>query len=162
MNFDNGNLSVEVARVKIESWCAYQDRCTFEVVNKLTSFGLDESQISSLIIHLTETQFLNELRFTESFISGKIRIKKWGKIKIRMALHQKKIPRELISACLLRCDTELYWDNLIHLTEKKDGQKFAKDNEMSHYKRVFMYLSSKGYESDLIQDAINLIKKSKS
>ena len=46
MNFDNGNLSVEVARVKIESWCAYQDRCTFEVVNKLTSFGLDESQIS--------------------------------------------------------------------------------------------------------------------
>ena len=90
MNFDNGNLSVEVARVKIESWCAYQDRCTFEVVNKLTSFGLDESQISSLIIHLTETQFLNELRFTESFISGKIRIKKWGKIKIRMALHQKK------------------------------------------------------------------------
>ena len=72
MNFDNGNLSVEVARVKIESWCAYQDRCTFEVVNKLTSFGLDESQISSLIIHLTETQFLNELRFTESFISGKI------------------------------------------------------------------------------------------
>ena len=74
--------SLEEAQKKIEYYCAYQERCHLEVTTRLKSFGLLPVSIDHLIVKLMESNFLNEERYARAFVSGKFRIKKWGRIKI--------------------------------------------------------------------------------
>ena len=84
---------------KIERFCAYQERCENDVRKKLTSFHLSESQEDAVIKSLRENNFLDEERFVEVFVRGKVRVG-WGVQKIVAALRAKRIPAELIDhAC---------------------------------------------------------------
>ena len=62
-----------------------------EVSMKLKSWGLIQEAIDLLIIELIQFNFLNEKRYARSFARGKFRIKKWGKLKIRMALKKREM-----------------------------------------------------------------------
>lgn len=151
------DLSFEEIKSKLEFWCAYQERSIYDVENKLTEFHeINENQRNSLIDTLVSNDFLNESRFIEAFVSGKINIKKWGKLKIKYHLISKKIPSQLITKALQDVDKEVYLNNLCHLLHRKDNQlkikysdKYVIANKIAHY------LTSKGYESDLIMYVIN-------
>ena len=76
------SYTVEEAKRKLESYCAYQDRCHKEVVNKLRDMKMIPLAIDTIIAHLIAHNFLNEERFAKSFARGKFNIKKWGKNRI--------------------------------------------------------------------------------
>ena len=71
---------------KIQSYCLYQDRCIKEVKNKLFSLKVNDDLGQKIINHLIDNDYLNEERFVKLFIQGKLRIKKWGKIKLKYEL----------------------------------------------------------------------------
>ena len=85
-------LDKRAALLKVESWCAYQERAQQEVRNKLYEYGLHQNEVEELITELIVTNFLNEERFAMAYVSGKVNIKKWGRIKIKQGLKFKKVP----------------------------------------------------------------------
>ena len=147
------------AIIKIESWCAYQDRCTFEVEQKLTSWNIPLEQQSEIIKHLLSNRFLDDKRFVESFVSGKFKIKRWGKIKIKHHLIQKRIDKVSIQEGLKTIDLDAYLETMKHLAQKKFLEKKVKDDLWAIRRRVSTYLASKGYESDLIHDVVAEVVK---
>ena len=153
MKKNGGPYSFLEAKQKIEAWCAYQDRCHKEVYNKLRTYGLDDEDTNALISHLIEYQFLDEQRFAESFVSGKYRIKKWGRNKIKAHLKQKSIPQVCIDDALKTIDDDLYMKNLKGLAERKWKEK--KGSSFEKKVKVQQFLSSRGYEFDLIHDVLN-------
>ena len=68
---------------KIQSYCIYQDRCEKEVKKKLYTFNVEKDLQLKIINYLIDNDYLNEERFTKLFIQGKLRIKKWGKMKLK-------------------------------------------------------------------------------
>jgi regulatory protein len=77
--------------LRLERYCAYQERCTHEVLQKIKTIGLEDSQkIQELLKHLQSLDFLNDMRCVESYINGKVSIKKWGVNKIKAGLFEKK------------------------------------------------------------------------
>ena len=70
----------------MEYYCAYQERCHKEVVKKLQELGMINMAINTIVSKLIEDNYLNETRFAQSYVRGKFRIKKWGKIRIRKEL----------------------------------------------------------------------------
>ena len=108
---------------KIEHWCAYRDRCHKEVTEKLRNYGLDNEDTNALISHLIEYKFLDEQRYADSFVSGKYRIKKWGRQKITAYLKQKAIPAKIIQSALTTIDDETYLENLNSLASRKWKEK---------------------------------------
>lgn len=148
------NFSFLEAKHKIESYCAYQDRSHFEVKNKLFSWGQSSEQVDQLTAYLIENKFLDEGRFADSYVSGKLRIKHWGRIKIRQGLRLKQIPEKIIQLAFKTIDPDEYFAIL-----KKEILKKQKDlsNEKDPWKKkakVLRYAQSKGFENDLIYDAL--------
>ena len=84
-------FTINEATKKLEHYCAYQDRCHEEVIQKLRSMKMDSDEIDAIIVHLIASNFLNESRFACSFARGKHRIKHWGKIRIVNELKFRKI-----------------------------------------------------------------------
>ena len=146
-------LDPKTALAKAESWCAYQERSQQEVRNKLYDFGLYPNEVEELITTLITTNFLNEERFAMAYVSGKVNIKKWGKIKIKQGLKLKKVPDKMIQKALNSIDGDKYMANLVATLEKKSAILNEKDSLKRKYKLI-TYLQSKGFENDLIFDAL--------
>lgn len=142
------------AKQKIESYCAYQERCAFEVKSKLISLGQDNENIDILVAHLIESNFLNEERFAQAFASGKFRIKRWGKIKIKSELKQRKISTYSINVAIKEIDDHEYLKTLYNLAGSKIKSVKAK-SDFDKKVKVSRFLASKGFESDLIADVLN-------
>lgn len=157
MELSSPSYSFEQALVKMEAWCAYQDRCLFEVQNKLQSWNLDFSVQEKIIEKLILNRFLDEKRFVESFVSGKVRIKRWGRIKIKYHLFQKQIDKKLIEQGLKTIDQEIYWDNLVTLATRKSSEIKSTEDLWKAKQKVMIYLASKGYEQDLIYEVVKTI-----
>ena len=142
---------------KLESYCAYRERCEIEVKQKLFTLGVEEERIHFFLNYLKENNFLNEERFTASFTRGKFNIKHWGKRKITQALQQKKIDTKKIQHNIGNLDEGLYFLTLQDLLEKKSNTIKEKD-EFKKKQKLFQYALQKGYESELVFEALKFIK----
>ena len=141
--------------LKAERFCAYQERCSSELKQKLRELGADEETSAKIISSLLEDDYLNDERFAQLFTSGKFRIKRWGGNKIRAELKRKSIPDKFISAAFDLIDKAEYLKVIEHLAKKKEGEvksKSASDKK----KKIAMFLLSRGFESELIWKCINL------
>lgn len=144
------------AKARLEALCAYQERCSYELIKKMNTWFIDLEDQDILLSDLISNNFLNEERFAEAFASGRMRIKRWGKIKIRIELKKKMISNYSIDKALKSIDLDEYWENLTHLAERK----WQLSNEKDLFKRkvkLYRFLNSKGYEADLIKDAVEEI-----
>ena len=142
------------AKAKLEWYCVYQERCMQEVENKLKDWGFYGEQSDNLIADLIVNNFLNEERFAIAYVSGKIRIKKWGKIKIKINLKQKKISEYSTKKAFKEIEDSEYFDNLDYLATKKFEVVKGK-NKWDKKAKIQRYLISKGYENQLIYDVLN-------
>ena len=146
-------FSREQAKIKAESYCAYQERSQFEIRNKLYEWGLHQRDVEEIISELIELNFLNEERFALAYSLGKFRIKGWGKIKIRQGLKLKRIPDKLIIKSLKSIEYDDYLMMLKKILQKKSNTISEKDPFKKRY-LLTRFASSKGYESDLIADLL--------
>ena len=143
------------AKAKLEALCAYQERCQFEMEQKLISWNFPEDQRNQLIADLISNNFVNEERFASAFVSGKFNIKKWGRNKIKSHLKQKHISDYSIQKGMKEIDPDTYWSVMISLAQKKKAELAPKKGDLwNHKSKVYNYLLSKGYESDLVGDAV--------
>jgi len=134
---------------KAERFCAYQERSRFEVEKKLRELKAKPDEISKIISSLTEDGYLHDERYAKLFASGKFRIKKWGKNKIRAELRMKKISGDLIQNALDAIDDEEYLKTIQHLIKRKAREAKTQDPK-DKLRKIVMFLLSRGFESELI------------
>lgn len=146
-------MNRETAFIKIKKYCAYQERSQQEVRDKLYEYGLHRADVENLIIELIQENFINESRFAESFARGKFRIKHWGRIKIRMALQQKRVSPRCISDALNALDQMEYSKTLRHIIDEKSSSTKARNKLQRNY-QVAQYAISRGFEPDLVWNII--------
>ena len=84
-------LSKEQALQKLKHYCAYQERCHSEAIQKLYDLGVRKADHAEIIATLIEEGYLNEERFAIAFARGRFRLKQWGRVKIKYELKQKQV-----------------------------------------------------------------------
>jgi regulatory protein len=141
------------ALTKAQRWCAYQERSQQEVRDKLYSWGLWAEAIENIIAELISTNFISEERFAEAFVSGKFRIKQWGRIKIKIELKQHRISEPVIRKALAVIDGDEYMRVLRKQAEKKAKTEKEKHPQKRQYK-LMRYLMSRGFEQDLVREVL--------
>jgi len=142
-------LTPTQALVKAQASCAYQERCQQEMRDKLYDWGLYSTDVENIITQLIVEGFLNEERFAKTFAGGKFRIKKWGKIKIKIELKKRKISDYCIKQAMQEIPDKDYLRTLQQLIEKKSKELKGGKPQVRNYK-IAQYVASKGFEQDII------------
>lgn len=142
------------AKKKLEQYCAYQERCHKEVLQKLKEMHMIPEAIDVVIGHLLEHNFLNEERFAKTFVSGKFKIKKWGKRRLVQELKQKDISKYNINLGLSTISDKEYIDTFNTLAENK-LEAIRESNNLKKKKKLADYLLYRGWEPHLVYDKVN-------
>ena len=151
---NNKVYTVKEATERIQSFCAIQDRCQWEVEKKMKEWEISDEIIENILTDLILDKFVDEQRFSESFCRGKFRIKRWGKVKIKNELKIKKISKNCIDKGLLQIKNEEYMEVLKYLYIKKRNS--LKDtNQFIRKGKIAKHLQQKGFESNMIWELIN-------
>lgn len=149
--------SIKEAILKIEHYCAYQERCHQEVESKLWEMKLDSDERDQVMAHLIDHNFLNEERFARSFARGKHRIKHWGKIRIVNELKLRKINQTLIRMALNEITDEEYFETFEALSQK-NWESIRETNSLKKRKKFCDFLLRRGFESHLIYEKVKQLE----
>lgn len=142
-------MTVSEIITKLERYCAYQDRCTQEVLTKLRSLQVEEKEAQQILRLLKNDGFVDDERYAQSYIRGKVGLKQWGKQKIRMSLLQKGISKELIDKYLENITPQQYTDNLQAAVRKWTQSHGPVTQE--NITKLYRHLMAKGYTYEEIK-----------
>lgn len=138
---------------KMAKYCAYQERCEKDVVEKLKTFDISQKDRDDIFNYLVDNRFVNNERFAESFVRGKINQSGWGLNKIRFHLLQKSINKEIIDEALQATDKQAYRQRLTDLLKSK-AQSVKAENEFEKKRKLAAYAMQKGFESVLVWEVL--------
>lgn len=147
------SYTVAQAQKKIEYYCAYQERCHKEVIAKLRTLGMIPSVIDKIISELIKANYLNETRFTQSFVRGKFRIKKWGKNRILQELKVRDISSFNIKLGMKEISDDNYQKTFYELFEKR-RREVKQLTKTEQKKKIFSYMSYRGWENSKVYEAL--------
>jgi regulatory protein len=147
--------SIDEAKTRMESYCAYRERCHKEVAMKLGEMRMIPEAVDHIIHHLITHNYLNETRFAQAFARGKFRIKKWGKNRIVRELKARDMSQYNINLAIKEISQIEYLETFHELAEKRWEQLNSEENLQKKKKKFADYLLYRGWESILIWERLN-------
>ncbi len=140
---------------RMAAYCSTAERCIQDVRKKITSTGLSDEAAERIISHLLKEKFIDEKRFTGSFVNDKLRFNKWGRIKINYELSKKNIPPLLRQEALEGIDDDNYHAILLSLLKEKKKSVKGKD-ERDIFTKLLRFAAGRGFES---KEAIQCLRQ---
>lgn len=123
-----------------------------EVKDYLAQKGYAPATIYYCIKKLGEYDFINDEKFTESFVSH--HLKKDGVIKIKQQLFAKGISEEIIDKVLSTVDSQQ--EQILHFKEKYMKNK---EETKENYIKLYRYLIGKGFKPDEILKVLKEVEE---
>ena len=146
-------LSPDQVLDKMAKYCAYQERCVKDVTEKLKTFELAQKEKDEILDYLIDNRFVNNKRFAQAFVKGKVNQSGWGLNKIRFHLMQKGIDKEIIDEALQTYDEEAYRQRLIDILKIK-AKTIKAENDFEKNRKLAAYAMQKGFEANLVWEVI--------
>lgn len=142
---------------KLQKYCAYQERCHFEVEKKIKSYGVYGLEMQEIILELMRENYLNEDRFVEVYVRSKISQKKWGSYKIRQELKKKRVVEKLIDKYLHVYEGEVMDENAKNLALKYIRERDFSLKNIKEKMKLKRFLQQKGYSQQVISNLMSEI-----
>ncbi|MBK6929846.1 MAG: RecX family transcriptional regulator [Saprospirales bacterium] len=142
-------LTPDEALARMESYCAYRDRCAREVRQKMKELGIRGDTAEQIYQVLENEGYVNEARFALAFAGGKFRVNRWGRVRIRLELQQRDVAPPLIRQALDSIDEAEYQTVLVELLEKK-RQQYQVGTDPNGRSKAAAALIRAGFEPELV------------
>lgn len=134
---------------RLERYCAYTERCEYDVVKKMREWKIPENLFPGAIEYLKEHRFIHQERYGHLYVNGKFKLKGWGKQKIKATLLSKNIDETIIASSLDEIEDEAYMNKLNLLLSSK-LKSMKPEDSFTMKGKLYRYALQKGYESPLI------------
>ena len=141
---------------KIKRFCAYQERCHKEVIIKLKSIDAKNDQIPKIVSVLIKENFLNETRYAIHYGNGKLRIKNWGKVRIKYNLRQNNVSEWNINNALKEIN-EYEYKKIFNSLFTKLLLRYDNLNSQKKKKKIYDALIYRGWEKEIVFKKLNEI-----
>jgi regulatory protein len=141
------------------SYLGRRHHSIFELRTKLRRKKYDKDLIEEIISDLSTNKYLDDLEFSRLFADENIRLKLWGKNKIKGELIKRGVNSEIISEVL----NEKFPEgndvgNAVELAAKKYKSLRSRNlEEMKLKQKLYAFLSSRGYDYETSKEAVEKI-----
>lgn len=153
-----GQLSKAQALNRAASLCSISEHCTSQIREKLMQWGLSAEDVEEILEHLVEEKFIDETRFARAYCHDKFLYNHWGRIKIGQMLRHMHLSEEHISEGMAVILEDDYMDALNEALCQKN--RTLRDTDSYQRKgKLVRHLLSRGYEMDLVLDAVEAVLK---
>ncbi len=150
--------NIKIAIQQLKDYCALQDRCQWDVIQKMREWNLMQDSWKNIIDILIQEKYVDEERYSRSFCRGKFKIKKWGKRKIINELRKKKISKVYIDKGLEEIEDNEYEEEFERQYHKKNIL-IKEKNLFERKKKIARFLINKGYEDNLVWNQLRKLKE---
>lgn len=139
---------------KMQAICSKTEKCSFDIEQKIKNYPLEEKDRDWILNKLKEDKFIDDKRFAGFFVKDKFRFNKWGRIKIRHAMHMKNIDDEIINEALEeQLDEDEYREVLKELLVTKN--RSLKDKNMFARKgKLVRFATQRGFEPEAVFERV--------
>lgn len=135
---------------KAMALCSRKEYSEADIRGKLKFWGIQTEDVDSVVEQLVKEKFVDDLRYTIAYVSDKVRLNHWGRIKIRYMLSMDKVKHSIIDQALEKIDEELYADALQELLQKKARELKRESNPFTKRQKLIKFAQGRGFEVDLI------------
>lgn len=134
---------------RMAALCSRSEQCSVDIHRKITASGLTDEEADEIIGKLKAEKFINDDRYTKSYVSDKFRLNKWGKVKIRHFLRMKGLPDDVIQRELEAIDEDKYRKVLLK-TMKDKARTLKKKPKFEKMGQIIRFAQNRGFEPELI------------
>lgn len=135
--------------------CSGREYCISDVTALLERWGAADAETKEWVIEkLKSEKFIDEHRYSRAFVLDHFRHDHWGRIKISMALKQKRVDPAALASGLEAIEDDEYNELLKRLLADQ-RRKIKAKNRLDMKGKLLRYALAKGFESHLVYDAIN-------
>ncbi|SRR5690606_21958630 len=135
--------------------CSEREYCISDIVALLDRWGADGAETRTWIIErLIKEKFIDEQRYSRAFVVDHFRHSQWGRVKISMALRQKRVDPEAIASGMEAIGEDEYLE-LLQKILGDQRRKIKAKNKLDLKGKLLRHALGKGFESHLVYDAIN-------
>lgn len=134
------------------NYLSYRGRSAKEMVTYLKKKHYSEQIVARTMAFLEEYRYIDDRRFTESFIQNKMRSKPYGARAFYYLLGQKGVPSEIVNEVL----EELGLNEVEHCLTLIKKRVKGNTVDIVQKKRLYGYLQRRGFGSNTIFQALNL------
>jgi regulatory protein len=132
----------------------------YELRTKLLRKKYDSDLINDILDDLRKGSYLDDSKFAEIFIEEKLRLKSWGRTKLKSELAKRGVAADIIAAVLLeKFPAELEeFELAFQLGEKK--YLSLKNRHLEQRKliqKIYSFLMAKGYSFDVSKKVVERI-----
>ncbi len=111
------------------------------------------ADVEPIIRSLRADDYLNDSRYACAYAESKILHQHWGRQKVLYQLRLKHLSKEAIAASMKVVDDDTYYGILREEAEKK-LRVLGSDQAPDYYRRLYSFLSSRGYTLSEINHVI--------
>jgi len=153
-NFDKKKSALDEKLInKAKRFCAYRERSTHNVINKLKEWGVDEKTSQKIMQTLIEDNYIDNSRYLKIYVHSKFNIKKWGKNKIKHHLFNEGFSVNEIVPHLHTLDMQ-YDEVLQKVIEIKLRMLKNEKKPLILRQKIINHCLSKGFEYEAISKII--------
>ncbi len=138
-----------------------RDHSSFELKQKIIKKGFEAEIAEKVTDEFSEKGLLNDRSFAVKFACDKAELNKWGPGKIRSALFEKGIDRQIVEEVIQNLSQSLEQSQICVDLALKRRKHFLREAEPQKRKqKIYRYLFGKGYDPEQINKALPQILES--
>ncbi|MBN2262876.1 MAG: RecX family transcriptional regulator [Prolixibacteraceae bacterium] len=145
---------LSVALSKCMALCSKAEKCTFDMMKKLSDWEISPDDAKKIIDELKTQRFIDDKRFAHIYARDKFNFSHWGKVKIAFQLRHKNIPDSIIFDAIDGIDDETYFEKLKTMLEQK-ASKIKAQTDYEKKAKLIRFAQSRGFEYEIIAKALS-------
>ena len=138
--------------------CSSGEKCEHDVREKLLTWGMTEEEIEKAMAYLRENKFVDDERFTNFFVRDKLKLNRWGRIKISFTLRHKGIKSSTIEEAMSKINEKEYTAILKELLQQKI-KAIGGISSQNDKAKVLRFAAQRGFSSEEIFKTLDNLKQ---
>ena len=128
--------------------CARSERSSGDALRLMKRWGLTNEDAHKVLVKLQTERFIDDARYAEAFVRDKLNLSGWGAYKIRMALRNKGVSKEIIEEVVAPMIAETDMAERLEEIMRRRMRTLKFTSAYDAKTKLIRFAASRGYEID--------------